>query len=148
MDKFKSGILLREVANLHDRFQRETAACCGSTSTQCEIITHLGRNGPMTLADLGRSLGLDKGWVSRSVKLLAQEGILVKEAGDPDRRTIRVTLSKEGEARLAEIDDTLNGLSDRVMQRIPARRRTEVYSALEELSKALQAELKPQPATK
>lgn len=143
MDAFKAGALLREVARLHERLQRDNVASCATTPTQCQIITTLGRNGPMTLVDLGRSLGLDKGWVSRAVEALAEERLLIKEPGDADRRTMIVALSEEGETRLAELDATLNGLSDRVMQRIPAGQRAGVYSALEVLRDALLAEPRP-----
>ncbi len=138
-----AGALLREVARLHDRLQRESVACCGTTSTQCQIITTLGRNGPMTLAELGRTLGLDKGWVSRAVESLAEERLLIKEPGDADRRTIIVALSEEGETRLAALDATLNGLSERVMRRIPAGQRAGVYTALEVLRNTLLAEPRP-----
>jgi DNA-binding MarR family transcriptional regulator len=143
VDEFMAGALLREVARLHDRLQRESVACCGTTSTQCQIITTLGRNGPMTLAELGRTLGLDKGWVSRAVESLAEEKLVLKEPGDADRRTIIVALSEEGETRLAALDATLNGLSERVMQRIPAGQRANVYAALEVLRDALLAEPRP-----
>jgi DNA-binding MarR family transcriptional regulator len=94
----------------------------------------------MTMADLGRSLGLDKGWISRTVESLIEERLLVKEPGDADRRTIIVTLSEEGNTRLAELNATLNSLAERVMQRIPLDQRAGVYSALEILRNSLLAE--------
>lgn len=147
MDEFMAGALLRDVARLHDRLQRDSVACCGTTSTQCQIITTLGRNGAMTMADLGRNLGLDKGWISRAVESLAEDGLLIKEPGDEDRRTIIVTLSEEGKARLGELDTTLDGLSERVMKRIPAMQRADVYSALVSLHEALLAETRPDSET-
>lgn len=143
MGKLMAGALLREVARLHDRLQRDTQACCGATSTQCHIITALGRNGPMTMADLGRYLGLDKGWISRTVESLVQEKLLIKEPGDADRRTIIVRLSEQGKVRLSELDATLNGLSERVMQCIPTWQRDDVYAALEVLRDTLLAESRP-----
>ncbi len=140
IDDFMAGALLREVARLHDRLQRATVACCGTTSTQCLIITTLGRNGPMTLADLGRHLALDKGWISRAVESLAEEHLLIKEPGGEDKRTIIVSLSETGEQRLAELDATLNNLSERVMQRISTEERAGVYAALKMLNSALLAE--------
>ena len=141
MTKKKTGSVLREVARLHDRLQRQTVSCCDTTLTQCQALTTLGRNGPMTLADLGRNLGLDKGWVSRTVESLASESLLTKQSSADDKRTIIISLSEEGERRLEELDGTLNGLSQRVMQRIPENRRAEVASALELLQQVLQSEL-------
>lgn len=141
MNTLATGALLRDVARLHVQVQREQVACCqGTTSTQCLILTELGRSGPLTLADLGRHLGLDKGWLSRAVDTLAQEGLLTKQPGELDHRTIAITLSPEGEARYQQLNATLNAQAERVMGRIPPQERQGVYAALELLHRALLAE--------
>jgi DNA-binding MarR family transcriptional regulator len=136
-----AGALLREVARLHAHAQREQVACCnGTTSTQCHILTEVGRHGPLTLADLGRRLSLDKGWLSRAVEILVQKGLLMKEGSHADRRTVRIALSPAGEARYQQLNQTLNAHAERVMSRIPAAEREQVSHALALLHQALQAE--------
>ena len=141
MDTPTAGILLREVARLHAHSQREQVACCnGTTSTQCLILTEVGRNGPLTLAHLGRRTSLDKGWLSRAVETLVQEGLLTKALGDADRRTIRIALSPAGQTRYQQLNETLNAHAQRVMARIPPAEREQVAHALARLYQALQAE--------
>ena len=141
MDTLLAGTLLREVARLHVHVQREQVACChGTTSTQCLILTEVGRNGPMTLADLGRRTNLDKGWLSRAVETLVQEGLLTKALGDADRRTIRIALSPAGQMRSQQLNETLNAHAERVMARIPPAEREQVAHTLAQLYQALQAE--------
>jgi DNA-binding MarR family transcriptional regulator len=141
MDTSTAGALLREVARLHAHAQREQVACCnGTTSTQCQILTEVGRHGPMTLAALGRRLSLDKGWMSRAVETLVQEGLLTKQAGADDRRTIRIALSPAGATRHQQLNETLNAHAERVMSRIPPTEREQVAHALALLHHALQAE--------
>src|SRR5215471_14757240 len=141
MDTSTAGDLLREVARLHVHSQREQVACChGTTSTQCLILTEVGRNGPMTLADLGRRTSLDKGWLSRVVEACVQEGLLTKALGDTDRRTIRIALSPAGQTRYQQLNDTLNAHAQRVMARIPMAEREQVAHALTRLYQALQAD--------
>jgi DNA-binding MarR family transcriptional regulator len=141
MDTPKAGNLLREVARLHVHSQREQVACCnGTTSTQCLILTEVGRNGPMTLADLGRRTSLDKGWLSRAVEILVQQGLLTKALGDLDRRTIRIALSPAGETRYRQLNETLDAHAERVMARIPSAEREQVAHVLGRLYQALQAE--------
>src|SRR5436305_10376966 len=124
MDTLLAGTLLREVARIHVHVQREKVECChGTTSTQCLILTEVGRNGPMTLAELGRRLSLDKGWLSRAVETLVQEGLLTKELGADDRRTIRIAFSPEGETRYQQLNETLNAQAERVMSRLPIAER-------------------------
>ena len=141
MDIPTAGALLREVARLHANAQREQVACCnGTTSTQCHILTEVGRHGSMTLAALGRRLSLDKGWLSRAVETLVQEGLLTKQSGAVDRRTIRIALSPAGETRYQQLNETLNAHADRVMSRIPPAEREQVAQVLAQLYQALQAE--------
>src|SRR6266568_254226 len=141
MDTPTAGILLREVARLHAHSQRELVACCnGTTSTQCLILTEVGRNGPMTLAELGRRTSLDKGWLSRAVETLVQEGLLTKALGEADRRTIRIALSPAGQTRYQQLNETLDAHAQRVMARIPPAEREQVAHTLARLYQALQAE--------
>lgn len=141
MDTSTAGVLLREVARLHAHAQREQVACCnGTTSTQCHILTEVGRHGSLTLAALCRSLSLDKGWLSRAVEMLVQEGLLTKEASRTDRRTIRIALTPAGEERHQQLNATLNAHAERVMSRIPTAERELVTHALERLYEALHAE--------
>jgi DNA-binding MarR family transcriptional regulator len=141
MDTFAAGVLLREVARLHMQLQREDVSRCdNTTSTQCIILTELGRNGEMTLADLGRRAGLDKGWVSRTVEGLAQEGLVHKVPSQTDRRTIHVSLSPAGEGRYHTLNRTLNAQAERVISHIPVAERDCVFHALQLLREALQSE--------
>lgn len=141
MDTPPAEVLLREVARLHARAQREQVACCnGTTSTQCLILTEVGRHGPLTLAELGRALSLDKGWLSRAVEVLVLEGLLTKALGAGDRRTIQIGLSQAGEQRYRQLNETLNAHAERVMCRIPTAEREQVAHALAVLHQALQAD--------
>jgi DNA-binding MarR family transcriptional regulator len=104
------------------------------------ILTEVGRNGTMTLADLGRRTSLDKGWLSRAVETLVQEGLLTKTLGDSDRRTIRIALSPAGQTRYQQLNETLDAHAERVMARIPMAEREQVVHTLAWLYQALQAE--------
>ncbi|GHO63159.1 hypothetical protein KSC_020510 [Ktedonobacter sp. SOSP1-52] len=134
-----TGALLREVARLHVQLQRNCVAYCrGTTSTQCNVLTELGRSGPVTLAELSRRVGLDKGWTSRAVEQLVQEGLVEKVASTRDRRTVQLSLSAAGEERLAELSGTLNDLAEQTFEHIPAAQHEMVRSSLELLQQALQ----------
>jgi DNA-binding MarR family transcriptional regulator len=138
----RTGTLIRDVARLHVRLQRETAACCGGTTmTQCTILTEIGRNGSGTLIELANRLGLDKSWLSRAVENLVQEGLLSKVPRNLDRRTVLISLSGSGEKRFQELNQTLNDQSERVMNHVPPTERENVERALKLLLEALQTEL-------
>lgn len=141
MNDQSANDLLREVARLHLKLQRVCVATCNDTSsTQCFILGELYRSGPLTLADLGRQLGLDKGWTSRAVESLTQEGLLVKNSNSEDRRTITISLSKAGERRYRELDEALNAQAKQVMSHIPRAQRAGIYKSLRLLLDALKTE--------
>ena len=133
-----TGALLREVGRLHTQLQRNCVAfCAGTTTTQCTVLTELGRSGPVTLATLSRRIGLDKGWTSRAVESLVQDGLVEKVASTQDRRTVQISLSDAGQTRLSELNQTLNTLADRAFEHIPLEAHSMVRTSLELLQQAL-----------
>jgi DNA-binding MarR family transcriptional regulator len=136
------GALLREVARLHTHLQRTNVACCaGTTVTQCTVLTELGRSGPVPLAELSRRIGFDKSWTSRAVEHLVQDGLIEKVPSQTDHRMVRLSLTAVGEQRVRDLDETLGGLSERVMVRIPLPEHEGVQRVLTMLLAALQAEV-------
>ena len=133
--------LLREVARLHVRAQRATLACDGASATACTILTELGRAPSLTLAQLARRLRLDKGWTSRAVDQLVASGFVAKGAGNGDRRTIALSLTRAGRAEHRRIEGLLNDQVARVMARVPAAQRASVSRALAALHDAYRLEL-------
>lgn len=133
-----TGALLREVARLHTQLQRNCVAYCGgTTTTQCTVLTELGRSGPVTLAALSRRIGFDKSWTSRAVENLVREGLVEKTPSAQDRRTVQLSLSPAGAIRLAELNQTLNSLAEQTFEHIPTDQHPSVRTALELLQQSL-----------
>ena len=137
-----TGAVLRDVARLHVRLQREQVDCCGPTTiAQCTLLTELGRSGSIPLIELSRRLDVDKGWISRTVEQLVEEGLVEKVPSATDRRMVSISLSPLGEERLHKLNTTLNEQAERVMKRIPQSEQEGVHAALLLLQQALHAEL-------
>ncbi|MGE5673291.1 MAG: MarR family winged helix-turn-helix transcriptional regulator [Mycobacterium leprae] len=141
----ETDALLREVTRLFLQVQHDGITCCGTTATGCTFLTEIGRNGAMTLAELSRRTRLDKGWTSRAVEALVQEGLLTKVPSPADRRTVSIDLSPVGAARFAALNDTLNQQAERIMCRIPVAERAQVARSLHLLAEALRAEAAGDP---
>ena len=137
-----TGFLLRDLARLLTQLQRdEVCNCCGSTNTECTILTELGRTGDVTVSELGRKLGVDKGWVSRAVDGLVDDGLLVKQASETDRRAVMVCLTETGLERCEALNDGLDTLSERIVSRLDAEEQATVDRALHLLYRAVQEEM-------
>jgi DNA-binding MarR family transcriptional regulator len=136
-----TGALLRDVARLHVRAQREQVTCCGTTLAQCHILTELGRAGPLPLTALGRRLGLHKSWISRGVSSLAADGLLERGGVNGDGRVVVLSLTREGKRRVEALNKTLNRHAAEVLGRIEPRARAQVHRALALVRAALSEEL-------
>jgi DNA-binding MarR family transcriptional regulator len=136
-----TALMLREVARLHVRAQRESLACDGARTTECTILTELGRAPAMTLARLSRRLRIDKGWTSRAVDQLLEEGLVEKAPDSSDRRTFTISLTRAGRERHSRLEAILNAQVARVIDRVPRAERAGVRRALRALNEAYLAEL-------
>jgi DNA-binding MarR family transcriptional regulator/N-acetylglutamate synthase-like GNAT family acetyltransferase len=72
--------------------------------TEARIIFELAQSAGQTAADLGRSLGLDAGYLSRTLAHLEQQGLVVKERAENDARQRPLSLTDQGRAAFALLD--------------------------------------------
>ncbi len=135
--KAQAGHLLREVARLYTRAQRVVADCCRTTSTQCHLLTELGRTGPLPLSELGTRVSLEKSWVSRAVDAMAARGLVTKEPNPNDARSWLVTLTADGERTLKDLNRTLDEHAEQLLGSLGERERAAVQNSLLLLMKAL-----------
>jgi DNA-binding MarR family transcriptional regulator len=137
MSESSAGSLLREVARMYTRAQRVVADCCRTTSTQCHLLTELGRAGPLPLSELGARVSLEKSWVSRAVEAMAARGLVTKEPNPQDARSWLVTLTADGEGTVRELNQTLDDHATALLASLSARERDAVEHSLLTLLKAL-----------
>ena len=132
-----AGELLREVARLYTRAQRVVADCCHTTSTQCHILTELGRSGPMPMGELGTRLLLEKSWTSRAVESLVALELIEKQPNPADARSWIVALTAAGRRRVQSLNTTLDEHAEQLLASLSERDRKQVNHALLLLLKAL-----------
>lgn len=135
-----SGSLLREVTRLYARAQRMAADCCGTTPTQCQVITELGRTGAIPLGELGKRLCLEKSWIGRAVDGLVAEGLVSKTPNPVDSRSWLVKLTPAGSRRHKALNDQLEDHAERVMGALASAERSSVNRALALLLSALRGD--------
>ncbi len=74
------------------------------TVTESRVLYEIAREDAGSAADLQRSLGLDRGHVSRLLARLERRGLLTRAASPQDGRRRVLALTQAGEAALAELD--------------------------------------------
>ena len=132
----------REILNLaYQRFnalQRGEKRCFGVTMSQCVALETLHREGPMPVRELSQRLGLDTSTVTRLVDVLVRDGMAQRardEAGD--RRRVFVSLSETGRELADRLECCADDYCERILERIPAERREDVFQALQLLVQAI-----------
>jgi DNA-binding MarR family transcriptional regulator/GNAT superfamily N-acetyltransferase len=96
--------------------------------TEVRILYELAHRGPVTAAELGQELGLDRGYLSRMLKRFDSHGLIQRSRSGEDRRQVLLTLTDAGRAAFEplnrasaeEVAAMLSGLStserDRLVQ--------------------------------
>lgn len=99
---------------------------------EARVLWEIGHAADATARDLGAQLGLDKGLLSRLLKSLQRQGLLLAEADERDRRLRRLTLTPAGQEQLQELElrsrrqiaDALSELGSGERQRLVRAMRT------------------------
>ncbi|MGH7468986.1 MAG: GNAT family N-acetyltransferase [Longimicrobiales bacterium] len=100
--------IFRDLARMDVRAQRAEIACRNTSEMHCMLLTELGRSGQLPMKDVVARLELDKGWVSRAVEQLVQEGLVRRVSGPLDRRTVVISLTATGRRRFQALETMLD----------------------------------------
>jgi len=100
--------------------------------TEARILFEVAQRDNLTAAELGRALGLDAGYLSRTLAALDQRGLLEKVRSESDGRQRLLRLTPDGgdafdlldRRSRDEVGEMLDGLGDGDQQRLLAAMRT------------------------
>ena len=132
MDKIK---LFREYTRELERNlenMNQTDCCqCNVNTLQCFLVVEIGRQPGICIKDLANTLKLDKSGISRAIEELVQKGYVLREASKKDRRSVILTLTKDGEARFNKIENDMYKKFQRVFKNIEQDKQDMVLEALQ-----------------
>jgi DNA-binding MarR family transcriptional regulator len=117
--------------------ERADVTCCGVTVAQAAALEALATERAMRLGDLGRRLGIAPSTLTRNLARLESAGFVTRAADPEDARAGRVALTARGRRAAAGVAAQEEGFARRVLERIPAERRTRVVESLAELLAAV-----------
>lgn len=120
----------RELERNLDNMNTTDCCKCLVTTSQCFLVVEIGRSPGICVKELAKVLKLDKSAVSRAVEELVQKGFVIREPSKTDRRSVVLTLTKEGEARFNKIENDMYDKFKEVFSRIPKDKQDQVLEAL------------------
>ena len=98
---------LSAAALVGDRLVNEALATEGVRKYHFRVLVALSDDGPLSQAELGRRLAIDRSDVAAIAAELEQRELLARTRDDRDRRRNVVTITPAGEAALARMDEAI-----------------------------------------
>src|SRR5919197_709616 len=103
------------------------------TPPQIHAVVWLGQDGPLTMGELARRLGVTEKTITGLVDRLEAGGYLERERDQEDRRVVPARLTNEGAAVYAEIDGHLHDKVAAFLKLLDPADREALFRILEKL---------------
>src|SRR5258707_1415491 len=108
------------------------------TLQEARIIYEIAERQSCTATDLVRALGLDAGFVSRTLQELQRRQIVARKPSKTDRRATELALTAKGGAALADLDSRSRGVVATLLDKLDAGQRATVVNAMTTIEHTLE----------
>jgi DNA-binding MarR family transcriptional regulator/GNAT superfamily N-acetyltransferase len=115
------------------------------TLQEARIIYDIAARKTCTATDLVRTLGLDAGYLSRTLQTLQRRQIVARKPSKADGRIVEIILTARGRAAFAELDGRSRSEVAGLLGKLEAADRAAVVNAMTTIERALEPSA-PQPA--
>jgi DNA-binding MarR family transcriptional regulator len=104
---------------------------------QLSALVTVEQHGPLRLSELARREAVTAPTMSRVLAALDEQGLVIRTPDPQDARGVRIVLSEEGAARLAEVRSHRTALVARRLARLSDEEREQIVAALPALEALL-----------
>jgi DNA-binding MarR family transcriptional regulator/GNAT superfamily N-acetyltransferase len=108
------------------------------TLQEARIIYEIAERQTCTATDLVRALGLDAGYLSRTLQTLQRRQIVARKPSKTDRRAAELALTAKGRAAFAELDGRSRGEVAGMLAKLETAERVAVIAAMAAIELALE----------
>lgn len=105
--------------------------------SDARILYEIGEAEPARARDLAQGLRLDEGYMSRSVKSLAERGLLTREPSPQDARVMELRLTAQGQAVLDRVLDAARSAVEDMIAQVPEANVPALLEAMDTLKGVL-----------
>jgi DNA-binding MarR family transcriptional regulator len=107
------------------------------TQAEAHLLAHLSNAGDSTVSDLWRAFGHKRSTLTSILDRLAARGLVTRDAGTEDRRTVVVGLTRTGAALAAKVASRLAELEAQLLRQLPGASATALLESLDEVERRL-----------
>jgi DNA-binding MarR family transcriptional regulator/GNAT superfamily N-acetyltransferase len=108
------------------------------TLQEARIIYEIAERQTCTATDLVRALGLDAGYLSRTLQALQRRQVVTRKPSKADRRVTELALTAKGRAAFAELDRRSRGEVAGLLGKLDTAERAAVVNAMGTIERSLQ----------
>ena len=108
------------------------------TLQEARIIYEIADRQTCTATDLAYGLGLDAGFLSRTLRGVQERQIVTRKPSKADRRATELTLTEKGRAAYAELDSRSCSVVATLLERLDAHDRVAVVNAMTTIERKLE----------
>ncbi len=108
------------------------------TPTELRILDELAHRHELAAADLGRTLRLDAGYLSRILRGLEVDGLVARWPSEADGRVNLVGLTPKGRAALGPLEQAARARIERMLDPLPPEARERVVAAMRQIRSAFE----------
>jgi DNA-binding MarR family transcriptional regulator/GNAT superfamily N-acetyltransferase len=108
------------------------------TLQEARIIYEIADRKRCTATELTRALGLDAGFLSRTLQALQRRQIVARKPSKADRRVTELALTGKGRAAFAELDNRSRGAVAALLGRLEAAEREAIVNAMTAIEHTLE----------
>lgn len=119
------------------QYQRLKEGAHGITHMDAKVLGFFGRHPRATQSDLAQHSGRDKAQLARLIKGLRDQGLLVAQVDDSDRRNVRLSLSVAGQSLQRALHRQAKVLTSQAVKGFSASERNELFELLDRVHKNL-----------
>jgi DNA-binding MarR family transcriptional regulator/GNAT superfamily N-acetyltransferase len=105
--------------------------------TQSRILYELGTGAGMTSAELRQALGLDPGYLSRTIAGLEKDGLIAKTRSASDARASHLNLTERGSKVLASLEQAARDEVVVMLEKMPEAQQKQLVQAMQQVQSLL-----------
>lgn len=101
------------------------------------ILALLAEAGSLSQADIRNQIGMDKGQISRTVKNMLANELVVSEAGAAKTRNVRLSLTEKGAAVHERVGVMMEQRNTELLGMLTPEQKTSLFEGLERIEQAV-----------
>ena len=131
---------LRRIIRATDLHSRRLGKQTGLTTPQRVIIQAVGELGTPTVSEIAKAVSLSLATVTTILNRLQDNGLVLRSRSASDRRRVRITLTREGEAVFGHTPKPLHDRFAARFARLESWEQHQIVAALEHVAAMMDAD--------